>query len=167
VDDQLGLNSDLGESKVVDKGEYTINGAMSNTEHGVRVMYLNNIGGRGRRDTKQCAHYAKVNLNWLKAQKGGAETLCASRHDGCAAIAKGVPNTAKHVCHVAVANQSSRYIVYCCSTCNWNKKGKSFNVRPNAIMHNLDGKPCKYKVCRDKRLTHPTCDCDCFAVGMA
>jgi len=119
---------------------------MAYSGHDNRVKHLNGTSG--------CTHY-----RGLEASSDSSIT-CASHHDVCKAKD---PRAAKGTrgCHVIMANQNARsgtrYIIYCCPSCNGDKHMSSFDVRSNAVMHNLDGQPCRNRACGGR--SHPHCDC--------
>lgn len=95
---------------------------MSHGNSGFRVKHLNNTSG--------CVHYRNVNINgqiWDLASSNLCDVKCSS--NGCS-------GKATRACHVVMANQSSstgsRYIVYCCATCNGYKNGEVTSLRLNA-----------------------------------
>jgi len=125
---------------------------MAFSQHGNRVKHLNG--------TSHCPHYRGLEAS------ADASTNCATHKEFCQGAANAKSTTATRGCHVVKANQSgaapargggNRYIVYCCPSCNGNKDGTSFSVRLNAIMHNLDGKPCQAAACHGA--AHAACDC--------
>ena len=124
---------------------------MAFMHHGNRIKHLNGTSG--------CKHY-----HGLEASNG-TETHCAAHAACCKAALSGADTAAKRGSHVVMANQSGakpgagggyRYIIDCCAKCNGTKDGTVFDVRANAIMHNLDGKPCRASACGR---THALCDC--------
>lgn len=92
---------------------------------GNRVKHLNGTSG--------CSHYRKVQASSLSSTK------CAT--NGCSGMAT-------RACHVIMSNQSSdsgnRYIIYACPSCNGSRNGQVYEIRSNALMHQLVGCDCGY-----------------------
>ena len=122
-----------------------------------QTMPHGNIGHRIKHliDTSSCLHHRLVRSPTDK------ETRCATHTEQCRAVANGRTNILTRACHVIPANQNSevatRYIVYCCASCNGNRTGEISTIRKNAIKHNLDGKPCRTRSCSGT--VHPLCMC--------
>jgi hypothetical protein len=98
---------------------------MAFQSHCFRVKHLNGTSG--------CRHY-----RGLEAERD-SDTKCAT--NGCSG--KGT-----RACHVIMANQNSdsgtRYIVYCCPTCNGQKQGEVNDIRKNAEHYPLDDCDCGF-----------------------
>ena len=98
---------------------------MAFVSHDNRVKHLNGTSG--------CPHYRGLGAS------NSSTTKCAT--NGC-------NNSGIRACHVIMANQNAnsgtRYIVYCCPTCNGQKLGQVNNIRSNAIMHQLGDCTCGY-----------------------
>ena len=120
---------------------------MAYAHHDKRVKHLNGTAG--------CTHYRGLEAS------SGATTRCAAHVSCCRGAAGGKDTSATRGCHVIMANQSPasgvRYIIYCCAACNGSKDGASFDVRSNAVMHNLDGGACHAVACGGA--AHPKCSC--------
>ena len=126
---------------------------MAYVGHDTRVKHLN--GTRG------CPHYAGLEAHLDAATKCAAHVSVCRAHAG----GGGASDRATRGCHVIMANQSAakpsrggglRYIIYCCASCNGAKHLESFDVRSNAVMHNMDGRKCRASACG---MTHPACEC--------
>jgi hypothetical protein len=122
--------------------------SMAYAHHDNRVKHLNGTSGC------KCYHGLEA--------PSDSDTRCATHAQQCKGAKKDPGHghdRATRGCHVIMANQSpqtgTRYIIYCCPSCNGNKNGTPFDVRSNAVMHNLDGKPCKAQECKGK--SHPSC----------
>ena len=115
---------------------------MAFISHSFRVKHLNGTSG--------CPHYGgfqgTLTPSPFNAPPATPRNLphAAERDSDIKCATNGCRGKGTRACHVIMANQNSnsgvRTLVYCCATCNGQKKGEINDIRANAEAYLLDGK---------------------------